>query len=80
MEGRGASYVDYVDEGEELHRSVHDVCRQMEKLGWTVVCRSARGFRYWCNCPIQHQVWIDTAPMTDERLEFLHRRTCLTFN
>lgn len=80
MANTGESFRDHLRDGEALHRSVVDVCSQMEKLGWVVKVRNARGFRYWCLCSREHSVWIDTAAITDERLEFLMRTTCLTFN
>jgi len=79
-EERGQSYRDYLQDGESLHRSILDICEQMERTGWICVKRDRRGFRYWCPCAKQHNVYIDTAPITEERLEFLLNRTCLTFN
>lgn len=75
----GPSYLDHLDQGEVLHRSVEDVCTRMEALGWVVNERRARGFRYWCPCSRQHSVWVSTAPMTYERLDYLLKKTCLTF-
>jgi hypothetical protein len=75
----GGSYLDYLLEGEELPRSVVDVCAQMEQCGWRVQKRDARGLRYWCSCERQHQTYIDLEGILEERLEFLQRKTCLTF-
>lgn len=75
----GGTVYDFVAQGEELHRSVLDVCAQLEAEGWVVVKRASRGLRYWCPCPRRHGLWIDTEPVKEERLEFLLRKTCLTF-
>lgn len=74
------SFREYLEDGEFLHRSIEDICDQMERTGWTIQHRSKRGFRYWCPCSRQHNVYIDTAPITEERLDYLLSRTCLTFN
>ncbi|GAB6937061.1 hypothetical protein JCM11754A_05840 [Isoptericola variabilis] len=76
------SYRDYLEPGESLCRSVEDVCIQLEKEGWRVQTRTDRGLRYWCpssRCG-RHHLWIDLENLTDERLDFMLRRTCLTFN
>ncbi|MFE6969556.1 hypothetical protein [Isoptericola sp. NPDC057653] len=78
----GSSYRDFLKPGEKLSRSIEDVCIQLEKEGWSVTTRLARGLRYACpetRCG-KHNLWIDTVTLVEERLDFKLRRTCLTFN
>lgn len=74
---------DYVDlTQEDIHRSVIDLCHQLEREGWRVSRRSVRGLRYWCpkNGCNGCEAWIALIPLVDQRLEFLLRRLrCFTF-
>jgi hypothetical protein len=77
MESQTGSYIEF---GLVLHRSVEDLCIQVEKEGWRVKWLRGGKLRYWCDCDKQHQVWIDTAAeLLDPRIDFLFNRTCMTF-
>jgi hypothetical protein len=80
MEAAG-SYLDHLRPDEQLHRSIEDVCVQLEKEGWRVRNRTQRALRYWCptsRCG-KHQLWVDLEALTDERLSFQLARSCFTF-
>lgn len=70
----------FFEYGLDLHRSLTDLCTQLEREGWRVHCLRGTRLRYWCACDRQHQIWIDTAsPLVSERLEYQLRASCFTF-
>lgn len=79
-ENAHSSYRGFLGPDEQLPRSVCDVLDQFEREGWRPVDRiEPQGFRYWCPCDRQHQVWISSQKIRQERLRFILARTCLTF-
>lgn len=75
------SYRDLLEPGETLEPTVVSVLEQAEAQGWRPkLRRPGRGFRYWCSCQKQHNVWLDEKPINYERLQILSRKTCIRFD
>lgn len=79
-----ASFRDFIEPGEVIHRSVTDFCELMESKGWVPQKRAEpRGIRYWCTCNKTtngHTAFVSTTEMTQQRIDFLWRATCLSQN
>lgn len=76
-------FEDFVDLTQEnIHRSIVDVCHQLENEGWRIARRADRGLRYWCpatNGCTGCQIWVALTPLVDERLDFYLDRSCFSF-
>jgi hypothetical protein len=77
-----SSYRDHLQDGESVAEDVEQLLQSLERQGWWVHLRRRNRLRYWCECPKQHNAWVDLDPESDtygpDTANMLSMRSCFS--